>query len=127
MRGFIGVITALTTLGVLPAAAAPCAISHFNFVFGSDTDSTMTTRAGARCVGHINGRSALAEGSVSQPPQHGTAFVDEHRFGYQPQPGYVGPDTFSIALTGTSYRKGRSSTYAIDGTTHVNFAVQVVR
>lgn len=128
--GFAWRITpAFALIGMLhsPAMAArSCSISHFNFVFGSDTQSTITTKAGASCTGHITARSAISGGSVAQPPAHGRAFVDGHRFGYRSTPGYTGQDAFTIALAGTSYRRGRSGSYALDGTTNINFAVQVV-
>ena len=113
------------TIHAPAVAAGSCSIGHFNFVFGSDTQTTIITKAGARCMGHITGRTAVSGGSVAQPPAHGRAFIDGHQFGYQSVPGYAGQDAFTIALTGTSYRRGRSGSYALDGTTNISFAVQV--
>lgn len=121
-------LSALLLYGTVAAAdAATCRISRFEFVFGSDASSQVVAKSGQRCDGHINGRSAISGGSVVQQAAHGTAFVDGHQFGYQSQPGYSGPDAFVIGFSGTSYRRGRSGSYALDGSTNISFAVQVVR
>ena len=126
MKSLIIFSLGLTCLA--PAAwAKDCVIERYEFVFGSDTDAKMVVKSGTPCTSSINARSSIDESTIAQPPSHGTAIaVDPHHWSYQSQRNFTGTDTFVVAMTGTSYHKGRSGTVPLNGTTNLSVAVQIV-
>ena len=119
-------ITCATTLmAVAPACAKDCSVQHYRFVFGSDTDTTMTVKAGTVCTSTITAGTSISSATIAQAASNGTASIlDSHRWSYRPRPGFKGQDTFVLAFsgTGTSNKFGRSLT----GESKVSVAVDVV-
>lgn len=114
-------------LGLSQANAADCHVDHYQFVFQSDTSTSMVTRSGGNCFSRINGSSSIDAINIGQQPAHGSAFVDgTHRWGYRSTKGYVGPDMFVVTLSGTSFHKGRSGTVPLQGRTNISVNVNVV-
>jgi hypothetical protein len=58
------------------------------------------------CTSTING---VQDMRVTGAPHHGTLEVSGQRYTYRPEPGYVGPDEFTVGFMMHSYRTARGA------------------
>jgi hypothetical protein len=94
----------LTVAGLAEASA--CNVTRFRFPsFGSNTATDMHVGSGKPCpiVIRTGGRSTFSAITVSAPARNGTArSKGASAVVYQSRPGYKGPDSFAISVTGSS-------------------------
>lgn len=100
--------------GFAAPARAECVIGGGAWYLGSDTAFQMRVKSGEPCTRVVtlnNGAASVDRLTVVRQAQHGIGGVSgRSNFAYQSKPGYVGPDSFVVELTGESRRgdKGRT-------------------
>jgi len=63
---------------------------------------------GSFCTSSIDGARDVR---VAGAPQHGTIELSGTRYTYRPQPGYLGPDEFTIGFVVHDYRTARGAVH----------------
>lgn len=85
----------------------PCQVKKFFILRTTSTPTEMTVGPGPACrltIFNPNLQIALNAALVTEPPAHGRATAElisgrrQAEISYEPQPGYTGPDRFSVTL-----------------------------
>ncbi|HWG03643.1 MAG TPA: hypothetical protein VG271_01390 [Beijerinckiaceae bacterium] len=101
------------------ARAADCHIDPFEFGYKGtphDADTIMTAKTGKFCGGIMRTAFAHIEMRIAVPAKNGAAStIGADRWGYRSRPGFVGADSFVLAIKGDR------------GTSNVGVTVDVTR
>ena len=100
--GLAAVLLAQQLVSVASAQNAPeCPIAGTLSSFGINSAGVFNVAPGGACLFPLRIEGVIASSSIVQRPAFGVLRqLNESTFEYTANPGYAGPDTFSVQVTG---------------------------
>ena len=100
--GLAAVLAAPALVSVSLAQNAPeCPIAGTLSTFGINSAGVFNVAPGGACLFPLRIEGVIAASSIMQRPANGVLRqLNESTFEYTANPGYAGPDTFSVQVTG---------------------------
>ncbi len=100
--GLAAVLAAPGLVSVSSAQNAPeCPIAGTLSTFGINSAGVFNVAPGGACLFPLRIEGVIAASSILQRPAYGVLRqLNESTFEYTANPGYAGPDTFSVQVTG---------------------------
>ena len=81
--------------------ASECPVAGLLSTFGINSTGTFIVAQGGACLFPLRIEGVIADSSIVQRPANGVLRqLNTSTFEYTANPGYVGPDTFSVQVTG---------------------------
>ena len=100
--GLAAVLAAPALVSVSLAQTAPeCPIAGTFSTFGINSAGVFNVAPGGACLFPLRIEGVIADSSIVQRPANGVLRqLNASTFEYTANPGYAGPDTFSVQVTG---------------------------
>jgi Bacterial Ig domain len=99
----LAIVLAATSLVAVSSAqtASECPVAGILSTWGINSTGVFNVASGGACLFPLRIEGVIAGSSIVQNPDHGILRqLNESTFEYAANPGYIGPDTFSVQVTG---------------------------